>query len=88
MKRYYIIYKGQVQGVGFRWRLSQIANKYNLTGYCRNLYSGDVEVEVQGTGVDEFLQETLKPQYFIVIEDYSVKSIDIDPHETSFVVRY
>ena len=88
MKRYYIIYKGRVQGVGFRWWLAQIARKYDLTGYCRNLYNGDVEVEIQGDKVDEFLEESLKPQHFIDVEDYALKSIDIDTHETTFDVRY
>ena len=52
MKRYYILYRGRVQGVGFRWRLMQIAYKYNLTGFVKNLDNGDVMSEVQGEGVD------------------------------------
>ena len=88
MKRYYIIYKGQVQGVGFRWRLLQIANKYNLTGYCRNLSNGNVEAVVQGTGVDEFLSESLEQTYFIEINDYSVKTIDLIEDEKTFEVLY
>lgn len=88
MKRYYIIYKGQVQGVGFRWRLMQIAYKYNLTGYVRNLSNGNVEAEVQGIGVDDFFQESLEQDYFIVIDDYSLKQIDLVDNENEFVVRY
>ena len=88
MKRYYIIYKGQVQGVGFRWRLMNIAKKYNLTGYARNLYDGDVEVEVQGNGVDEFLKESLEQDYYVVIEDYAVKLIDLNTSENSFKIVY
>lgn len=88
MKRYYIIYKGQVQGVGFRYRLVQIAKKYNLTGYCKNLMNGDVQAEVQGSGVDEFLKESLEQDYFIEIEDYSVKTIDNVENEETFKVLY
>ena len=88
MKRYYIIYKGQVQGVGFRWRLMQIAYKYNLTGYVRNLDNGNVETEVQGVGVDEFLKESLEQDYFIVIDDYSVKEIDLVINENEYTVKY
>ena len=88
MKRYYIIYKGQVQGVGFRWRLVQIANKYNLTGYCKNLSNGNVEAEVQGSGVDEFLKESLEQAYFIEIDDYSVKTIEPIDNEETFEVLY
>ena len=87
MKRYYIIYSGIVQGVGFRWRLMMIARRYNLTGYARNLDNGDVEVEVQGEGVDEFLKDTLKNDTFIQIYDYSVKDIALDEHETNFTIK-
>ncbi|MBO4358768.1 MAG: acylphosphatase, partial [Erysipelotrichaceae bacterium] len=45
MKRYYIVYEGRVQGVGFRWRLAMLADMYNFTGWCRNLYNGNVECE-------------------------------------------
>ena len=88
MKRYYIVYSGQVQGVGFRWRLMQIANKYNLTGYVRNLANGNVETEVQGFGVDEFLQESLQQDYYIVISDYVIKEIDLVNDENSYKVIY
>lgn len=43
MKRCYIIYSGQVQGVGFRWKIKNLSYKYNLTGYVKNLYDGNVE---------------------------------------------
>ena len=88
VKRYYILYTGQVQGVGFRWRLMQIAKKYNLTGYCRNLSNGNVETEVQGWGVDEFLKESLEQDYFIEIDDYAVKEIDFVDNEETYKVIY
>ena len=90
MKRYYIIYKGRVQGVGFRWRLMQIANKHNLTGYVKNLSNGDVVCEIQGNGVDEFLKETfnLNKDYYIRIDDYSIKELPIDEDERVFDVRF
>ena len=36
--------EGQVQGVFYRATTQQQANKYNLTGYARNLPDGSVEV--------------------------------------------
>ena len=88
MKRYYIVYSGQVQGVGFRWRLMQIAYKYNLTGYVRNLANGNVETEVQGFGVDEFLKESLEQDFYIVINDYTYKEIDLVNNEETYKVIY
>lgn len=66
----------------------QIAYKYNLTGYVRNLDNGNVETEVQGVGVDEFLKESLEQDYFIVIDDYSVKEIDLVINENEYTVKY
>ena len=88
MKRYYIVYSGQVQGVGFRWRLMQIAYKYNLTGFVKNLSNGNVETEVQGFGVDEFLKESLEQDYFISIDDYIYKQIDLVDDEETYKVIY
>ena len=39
--RKHIIFKGRVQGVGFRYFCYTEANKMNLTGYVRNLYDGN-----------------------------------------------
>ena len=88
MKRYLIIYKGIVQGVGFRWKLINIANKYNLTGYAKNLSNKDVEVQIQGEAVDEFIKESLNKDHFIQIFDYSIKELTIDPSEKRFIVKY
>ena len=44
MIRYYIVVKGRVQGVGFRFFTINIASKYNLTGSVRNMDNGMVEI--------------------------------------------
>ncbi|WP_413111463.1 acylphosphatase [Thaumasiovibrio sp. DFM-14] len=44
--------KGRVQGVGFRYHTAHQANKHNITGYARNLPSGDVEVLACGDEQD------------------------------------
>ncbi len=48
MSRVQIKYSGNVQGVGFRWKVSQIAKSYKLTGYVRNLSDGKVELLLEG----------------------------------------
>lgn len=47
IRRHFII-SGRVQGVGFRYTASQVANTYGLTGWVCNCYDGTVEMEVQG----------------------------------------
>jgi acylphosphatase len=44
----HIIFTGRVQGVGFRFTALRIANRYQLTGWVRNLPDGTVEMVAQG----------------------------------------
>jgi acylphosphatase len=55
----HLLISGLVQGVGYRWFVMRKANEYNLKGYVRNLYTDDVEVEVEGNkgGIQEFIKE-------------------------------
>ncbi|MDO4499892.1 MAG: acylphosphatase [Erysipelotrichaceae bacterium] len=91
MERYRIIFKGTVQGVGFRMFAQQFATKRGLTGYAKNLYTGDVEVEVQGD--EEEIKAFVFDMYnckrgLLRVEDYHLKKVSIDPTETSFKARY
>lgn len=90
MKRYYILFKGQVQGVGFRSTLAHLAKIYCLTGYCRNLFDGNVEAEVQGDekDIDSLLALILKNQGFIRVDNYHLKRIDIIDNEKFFRILY
>ena len=91
MERYLIIFKGRVQGVGFRYTCMLIANKYNLTGYGQNLDNGDVKVEIQGTkqAFTNFLKDILNSENsFINIEDYAIKKIEVKEKEKNFTIRY
>ncbi len=88
MKRYYVIYQGIVQGVGFRGRLIQIARRNQLSGYVRNCSNGDVECEVQGENVDEFIKETIKDDRFVKVFNYSLKQIPLKEGEKNFIVRF
>ena len=88
MKRYYIVYEGRVQGVGFRYHIYKIATALKLTGYVRNMYNGNVEAEVQGENVDAFVKKSLEEDRFIKVYDYSIKSLPLVENEKEFSVRY
>ena len=45
------IVKGRVQGVGFRYHVTQHAREKDITGYVRNLWDGSVEVVAEGERV-------------------------------------
>ena len=43
-----IVVQGMVQGVGFRYFTYHHAQRLGLNGFVRNLYTGEVEIEVEG----------------------------------------
>ncbi len=47
-QRYFLRREGQVQGVGFRFTNTNLAQAHALTGWVRNMEDGSVEMEVQG----------------------------------------
>ena len=49
MIRKQIIFYGWVQGVGFRYRARNAAERYGCTGWIHNEYDGSVCMEIQGT---------------------------------------
>lgn len=44
----HVVYEGRVQGVGFRYKVNELAREFPIQGYVKNLASGDVELQVQG----------------------------------------
>ena len=89
MERLRIIFKGRVQGVGFRFHSLRIATDLNLTGSVKNLYNGSVEVYVQGhtENIDAFVRE-LDNQRFVRIESKDISKLEIKENENSFEILY
>lgn len=85
MKRYNMIFKGRVQGVGFRYKSYLLANELGLTGDVNNLYDGDVELNIQGDRekIDLFLEKLAKDR-FIRIDDIEVKEKELIKDEEKF----
>ncbi|EEU12600.1 acylphosphatase [Anaerococcus vaginalis] len=85
MKRYNMIFKGRVQGVGFRYKSYLLANELGLTGDVNNLYDGDVELNIQGDRekIDLFL-EKLAMDRFIRIDDIEIKEKELINNEEKF----
>jgi acylphosphatase len=53
------IYRGRVQGVGFRFTAQRLAHERAISGTVRNCHDGSVELFVQGEAseVDSFLKD-------------------------------
>ncbi len=41
---YRVLFFGRVQGVGFRWTVQRVANRFGVNGYVKNLPDGSVEM--------------------------------------------
>ena len=52
-----VLYSGRVQGVGFRYTAQGLAAGRPITGYVRNLASGEVELVAEGeaAAVEDYL---------------------------------
>ena len=88
VRRRYSI-EGQVQGVGFRYKLGYLADKYSVTGWARNEYDGSVSTELQGLeeDIDKIVQALYNDRY-IEIDDIRRREISVDEEERRFGVRY
>lgn len=86
LRRHYI-FKGSVQGVGFRYRATYAASMYGVTGWVCNRYDGSVEMEAQGMpeAIDKMIA-VLRRDRYIYIEDMNVKEIPLE-EDTGFHVR-
>jgi len=72
----HILFSGYVQGVGFRFTAKNIAHRYELCGYVRNLDDGRVEMHLQGRPEDiEDCIEDLKQSF--TIRDVEIKNADV-----------
>ena len=79
-----------VQGVGFRWFVMRKANEYNLKGYVRNLYTDEVEVEVEGSKVliQEFVKELRIGPRSAQVTDVKIQWKDYQGKYRNFDIRF
>ena len=82
-----IIFYGDVQGVGFRYRALHAANFLGITGWVRNEWDGSVSMEVQGTeaDIDQMILMIQRGTY-VMIRDMKVKALPLEK-EGSFRIR-
>ena len=90
LKRAEIIVNGLVQGVGFRYFVMRKAQQLNLTGYVKNLYTGEVLTVVEG---ETAFIETLFDELKVGPAHAAVKNAGIKWHEyknefKSFEITY
>ncbi len=86
--RTHLIFKGYVQGVGFRYRAYHVATGLGLTGWVKNEWNGSVTVEVQGDrdSIYRFIEQVKEGRYIDVL-DMTMATIPLE-EEHSFQIKY
>lgn len=85
----HVIFKGRVQGVGFRYTTQRTAGRYDLTGYVRNLPDGSVEALLQGTGPNiQACMDEIKDSFGGYIRDMQVTGQPVNPQYHDFRIVY
>ena len=85
MVRRHIVFRGWVQGVGFRYRARHAASLFGCTGWVRNEWDGSVSMEIQGTeGNIGSVILAIERGTFVRIENMDVKDIPLVEDEYSF----
>ncbi|MBT5876144.1 MAG: acylphosphatase [Candidatus Latescibacteria bacterium] len=81
---------GRVQGVGYRYFTDRIASQFGLRGYVRNLWSGDVEIVLEGprTILERALTEFRRGPSLAVVRDITVKWGKADGTFRDFSIRH
>lgn len=90
MLELHIIFKGKVQGVGFRWTLVEHAEKYQIKGTAQNLKNGTVEVFAQGTAenLEAFLLAVQDQPGFAKIDTTTKNFMPISEQYPDFSIRH
>ena len=85
-----IFVRGLVQGVGYRYFAIRKASSLSLNGWVRNLYNGDVEIEVEGERglIEELIKELKSGPPMSSVQDLKITWLDFENKYSNFDVRF
>ena len=85
-----VFYDGNVQGVGFRYSVKQIATGFDITGSVRNLPDGRVELQVNGeeSEVRDFLEAIRQSDLRSHIRAQEETVLATAPAQRGFEIRH
>lgn len=85
----HVIFKGRVQGVGFRYTTRRMADRHGLVGFVRNLPDGTVEMLAQGQPEDvDGCMRDIEEYFSGYIRDTKVNEVPPDPKYTDFKITF
>jgi acylphosphatase len=81
----HVIFRGRVQGVGFRYTARDVAGRYEVTGFVRNQPDGTVEMFIQGepTEIDSCIAD-IQSEFAGYIRDTQIEPATFSPRYTDF----
>ncbi len=88
---YLVIYKGRVQGVGFRFTAMRFANAYDsISGYVKNKYDGSVELFVEGKDfeVESLLEDIITGPHAGYITEVTTNPMPVTNLHSDFKIKY
>ncbi|MBL7215430.1 MAG: acylphosphatase [Phycisphaerae bacterium] len=84
-----VIFKGRVQGVGFRYTTHRIGRQYDLSGYVRNLPDSSVEAVFQGTGANiQACMDDIQDTFSGYIRDIKSTDQPVNPEYHDFKIAF
>ena len=87
MVRRHMVFRGRVQGVGFRCRARHAASLYGCgcTGWVSNEWDGSVTMEIQGRPEQiEQVIRAIRAGHFVRIEDMESRELPPEEEERGF----
>ncbi|MEM9933584.1 MAG: acylphosphatase [Bacteroidota bacterium] len=90
MKRYRMIVKGKVQGVGYRQFTKEQATQLTLSGWVRNEPNGEVCLEVQGpvSHLDQLVALCKQGPSWSRVDHVDWEEVKVVVGETFFTIKY
>ncbi|MFN2509145.1 MAG: acylphosphatase [Chthoniobacterales bacterium] len=84
-----VLYSGNVQGVGFRYTVKQIARGFDVVGWIRNLPDGRVELQMSGeeSELAAFLEAVAQSELRPHIKEQTESPLSEAPVARGFEIR-
>ena len=87
--RAHLLASGLVQGVGYRYFVFHRAKSLGLAGYVRNVYSGEVEIEIEGDRslIEVFINEVKVGPRSAQVKDLKIEWLHGTESYQNFEIR-